>query len=104
MRQCQDLKRPWLCQSAAVLDAQFFQIKPVERLLVHGMRTEYFNDDALGRALDAICVYDAETLYGPSWRHKRCDAWVFLGMLVTWTVSVTMSMESITASRNRQNE
>ncbi len=42
----------------------FFKNKPVERLLGEGLAAEHLNDDALGKALDAIYAYDPETLYG----------------------------------------
>ena len=41
----------------------FFKDKPVERLLAPGISAEQLNDDALGRALDAIYLYGAEKLY-----------------------------------------
>jgi hypothetical protein len=31
---------------------------------LEGVEAEYLNDDALGRALDAIYVYNPEALYG----------------------------------------
>ena len=49
---------------ALYLMPHFFKDKPVERLLGSGMQAEYFNDDALGRTLDAIYAYDPEALYG----------------------------------------
>ena len=42
----------------------FFKDKPVERLLGQGIAAEHLNDDALGRALDAIYAYGPEALYG----------------------------------------
>ena len=42
----------------------FFKDKPVERLLGEGITAEQLNDDALGRALDAIYAYGPEQLYG----------------------------------------
>jgi transposase len=42
----------------------FFKDKPVERLLGEGVAAEHLNDDALGRALDAIYAYGPEALYG----------------------------------------
>ncbi len=41
----------------------FFKDKPVERLLGDGIEAEHLNDDALGRALDAIYAYGPEALY-----------------------------------------
>ena len=49
---------------ALYLMPHFFKDKPVERLLGEGVAAEHLNDDALGRALDAIYAYDPETLYG----------------------------------------
>ena len=39
---------------ALYLMPHFFKDKPVERLLGEGVAAEHLNDDALGRALDAI--------------------------------------------------
>ena len=74
MRQGHDLKLPGLCQSGTVLDAAFFKDKPVERLLGSGMQAEYFIDDALGRALDAIYSYGPDRCT-VNWRPKRSSAW-----------------------------
>ena len=41
----------------------FLSNKPVERLFGDGMRAEYFNDDALGRLLDAIYNYGTTKLF-----------------------------------------
>lgn len=49
---------------ALYLMPHFFKDKPVERLLGEGVVAEYLNDDALGRALDAIYAYGPEALYG----------------------------------------
>ena len=49
---------------ALYLMPHFFKDKPVERLLGKGIEAEHLNDDALGRALDAIYAYDPEILYG----------------------------------------
>jgi transposase len=49
---------------ALYLMPHFFKDKPVERLLGEGVEAEHLNDDALGRALDAIYAYDPEMLYG----------------------------------------
>ena len=59
---------------ALYLMPHFFKDKPVERLLGSGMQAEYFNDDALGRTLDAIYAYDPEALYGQL-APKRSSAW-----------------------------
>jgi transposase len=42
----------------------FFKDKPIERLLGEGIEAEHLNDDALGRALDAVYAYGPEELYG----------------------------------------
>ncbi len=42
----------------------FFKDKPLERLLGAGVEAEHLNDDTLGRALDSIYAYGAESLYG----------------------------------------
>jgi transposase len=44
--------------------SQFFQNKPVERLIGKKVRAEYLNDDALARLLDAIYAYGPTKLYG----------------------------------------
>ena len=49
---------------ALYLIPHFFKDKPVERLLGEGVAAEHLNDDALGRALDAIYAYGPEALYG----------------------------------------
>ena len=49
---------------ALYLMPHFFKDKPVERLLGQGIAAEHLNDDALGRALDAIYAYGPEALYG----------------------------------------
>lgn len=41
----------------------FFKDKPVERLLGRDIQAEHLNDDALGRALDAIYAYGPTELY-----------------------------------------
>ena len=41
-------------QRTLYLMPRFFEDKPVERLLGPGVLAEHLNDDALGRALDAI--------------------------------------------------
>ena len=43
--------------------SQFFQTKPVERLIGEGVKSEYLNDDSLGRLLDAIYAYGTTKLY-----------------------------------------
>src|SRR5512143_4138733 len=50
-------------QRALYLTPQFFADKPVERLLGAGLAAEHLNDDALGRALDAIHEYGVELFY-----------------------------------------
>lgn len=49
---------------ALYLMPHFFKDKPVGRLLGEGISAEQLNDDALGRALDAIYAYGSEQLYG----------------------------------------
>jgi transposase len=39
------------------LTPQFFEGKPLERLLGEGILAKHLNDDALGDALDAIAAY-----------------------------------------------
>jgi transposase len=51
-------------QRALYLTPQFFADKPVERLLGAGLAAGHLNDDALGRALDAIHAYGVELFYG----------------------------------------
>ena len=41
----------------------FFKDKPVERLFGEAIKAEYFNDDALGRALDSIYTYGTSNFY-----------------------------------------
>ena len=50
-------------QRALYLTPQFFADKPVERLLGVGLAAGHLNDDALGRALDAIHAYGVESFY-----------------------------------------
>ncbi|HND86668.1 MAG TPA: IS1634 family transposase, partial [Pseudobdellovibrionaceae bacterium] len=42
---------------------QFLDNKPVDRLFRGGVKAEYFNDDALGRCLDAIDEYGVTKLF-----------------------------------------
>ena len=42
---------------------QFFQDKPIERLLGEGITPDQLNDDVLGRTLDRLYDYDVTTLY-----------------------------------------
>lgn len=44
--------------------SQFFQNKPVERLIGKDVKAEHLNDDALGRLLDAVYAYGTTKLYG----------------------------------------
>lgn len=48
---------------ALYLTPQFFQDKPVERLIGKGIKAIHLNDDVLGRALDAIYAYGPDALY-----------------------------------------
>lgn len=50
-------------QRALYLTPQFFANKPVERLLGAGLAADHLNDDALGRALDALYAYGVEPFY-----------------------------------------
>lgn len=43
--------------------SQYFQDKPLERLLGSGIKAEHINDDALGRCLDAFFNYGVSDLY-----------------------------------------
>ncbi len=48
---------------ALYLVPQFFQDKPVERLLGEGITADQLNDDVLGRTLDQLYEYDVTALY-----------------------------------------
>jgi transposase len=50
-------------QRTLYLTPHFFKDKPVERLLGPGILAEHLNDDALGRALDAIYDFGVELFY-----------------------------------------
>jgi transposase len=50
-------------QRALYLTPHFFKGKPVDRLLGAGLTAEQLNDDALGRALDAIYAFGVEAFY-----------------------------------------
>ncbi len=52
-------------QRVLYLMPRFFQDKPLERLLGPGVLAEHLNDDALGRALDAIYRYGPTELFAP---------------------------------------
>lgn len=52
-------------QRALYLTPHFFQNKPLEPLLGPGILPEHLNDDALGRALDAIYRYGPTQLFAP---------------------------------------
>ena len=45
------------------LAPQFFESKPVERLLGPGIKAEHLHDDTLGDALDAIAAYGPSKLF-----------------------------------------
>jgi transposase len=45
------------------LTSHFFTNKPLERLIGMGIKAEHLNDDALGRALDAIHAFGVTELY-----------------------------------------
>lgn len=50
-------------QRTLYLTPQFFQHKPVERLIGVGVKAEHLNDDLLGRVLDAIESYGVDKFY-----------------------------------------
>ncbi len=50
-------------QSPIYLTPNFFKNLPVELLFGKGIKAEHFNDDALGRTLDAIYKYGATALF-----------------------------------------
>ncbi len=50
-------------QSPIYLAPNFFKNLPVEQLFGKGIKAEHFNDDALGRTLDAIYKYGATALF-----------------------------------------
>ncbi len=50
-------------QSPIYLTPNFFKNLPVEQLFTKGAKAEHFNDDALGRTLDAIYKYGATALF-----------------------------------------
>ena len=85
---------------ALYLMPHFFKDKPVERLLGEGITFEQLNDDALGRALDAIYAYGPEQLTG-NWRRSRSSVWDYPAPSATWTAPAFMSMASTTATRKR---
>ncbi|MCP5078508.1 MAG: DUF4277 domain-containing protein, partial [Psychromonas sp.] len=49
-------------QNPIYLTPNFFKNLPVEQLFAKGIKAEHFNDDALGRTLDAIYKYGATAL------------------------------------------
>lgn len=63
-------------QRVLYLMPQFFQNKPLERLLGPGICAEHLNDDTLGRALDAIFRYGPSRLY----THVAAQAVKHLGL------------------------
>lgn len=50
-------------QRALYLTPQFFQDKPVDRLIGAGIEASQLNDDVLGRALDTLYIYGVTKLY-----------------------------------------
>lgn len=42
---------------------EYFETKPVERLLGEGIKAEHINDDALGRCLDALYEHNVSNIY-----------------------------------------
>ncbi len=50
-------------QRALYLTPEFFQNKPVERLIGAGVEAAHLNDDLLGRVLDAIEAYGVDHFY-----------------------------------------
>ncbi len=63
-------------QRALYLTPHFFKGKPVERLLGPGLTAEQLNDDALGRALDAIYAFGIEALSRGMSSNSR-PAWAY---------------------------
>jgi len=54
---------------------QFFENKPVERLLGEGVKARDLNDDCLGRTIDRLYDQDLTRLFaGPSSRPQAVDA------------------------------
>jgi transposase len=52
---------------------QFFEHKPVERLLGPGLTAEELNDDCLGCALDGLTAHDLTALFaGLAYQARRC--------------------------------
>ncbi|MEM7494955.1 MAG: DUF4277 domain-containing protein, partial [Myxococcota bacterium] len=45
------------------LAPEFLQNRPVQRLIAPGLQAQTFNDDALGRTLDALHKHDVSQLY-----------------------------------------
>ena len=50
-------------QSPIYLTPKFFENLPVEQLFGKGIKANHFNDDSLGRTLDAIYKYDSTALF-----------------------------------------
>jgi len=78
----------------------FFEKKTVEQLFGEGIRTEFFNDDSLGRCLDAIYEYGPTKLLS----EVACDIGVNKGLLgkVIHTDTTTLSYYGTVASLKRQ--
>src|SRR5215813_10295121 len=46
------------------LESDFFQNKPISRLIAPGIQASHLNDDTLGRALDILYAFGVTALYG----------------------------------------
>ena len=77
-------------QRTLYLTPHFFKGKPVGRLLGPGILAEHLNDDALGRALDAIYDFGVEVFY-----------YLLAAGAAIWTRRASMSMASTTAATRR---
>lgn len=51
------------CKSPLYMTETFYRDKPVERLIGEGLKAKHFNDDALGRTLDALYKYGTTKLF-----------------------------------------
>lgn len=72
---------------------QFFQNKPVERLLGEGIKAEDLNDDCLGRTLDWIYENDATKLFAGIARRARDVFGIESGQIHVDTTSFSVSGE-----------
>jgi len=86
---------------ALYLTPDFFRGKPVGRLPGPGITAEMLNDDALGRALDAIYAFGVEPidfLLTLGWS----SSWGCPARAAIWTRRASMSTASTTAARGRR--